>query len=322
MTLWPDGNIRTSLYALKPMSLQMTKQIRRLTTSDWRTKWLSKVPTWEELDALRRPFPIESLKQQDCILEIYTANIRHLQTGQEGVPWTGYYATYKGAKLAVSNCYGVWFEIEQCDNIWAAIRLAHISLNLQGNALDGINTRELIALGEPLPKSRVSSHTPSHASIYTKPERDEPMRIPTGRFIEMEQQPPWRPRGTEDDPFGINDLDSKSSYDKDMNICLKGIPPNKFEGDRAKTLSFLTQFKWFMLMNCQATIAQDPYMKAAFFLSLIDGPKVEGWTQRTYNWLDQVETDPSLLPFKMNAWQALKADFKWSFVDYTEHERA
>jgi hypothetical protein len=56
-----------------------------------------------------------------------------------------------------------------------------------------------------------------------------------------------------------------------------------------------------MLMNHQATIAQDPYMKAAFFLSLMDGPKVEGWMQCTYDWLDQVETDPSLLPFKMNA---------------------
>jgi hypothetical protein len=65
-----------------------------------------------------------------------------------------------------------------------------------------------------------------------------------------------------------------------------------------------------MLMNHRATIAQDPYMKAAFFLSLMDGPKVEGWTQHTYDWLDQVETDPSLLPFKMNAWQALEADFK------------
>jgi hypothetical protein len=75
-------------------------------------------------------------------------------------------------------------------------------------------------------------------------------------------------------------------------------------------------------MNCWATIAQDPYMKAAFFLSLMDGPKVEGWTQCTYDWLDQVKTDPSLLPFKMNAWQALEADFKQYFIDYAEHEWA
>jgi hypothetical protein len=77
-----------------------------------------------------------------------------------------------------------------------------------------------------------------------------------------------------------------------------------------------------MLMNHRATIAQDPYMKSAFFLSLMDGPKVEGWTQCTYDWLDQVEADPSQLPFKMSAWQALEADFKRSFVDYAEHECA
>jgi hypothetical protein len=77
-----------------------------------------------------------------------------------------------------------------------------------------------------------------------------------------------------------------------------------------------------MLMNRRTTIAQDPYMKSAFFLSLMDGPKVEGWTQRTYDWLDQVEADPSQLPFKMTAWQALEANFKCSFVDYAEHERA
>jgi hypothetical protein len=138
----------------------------------------------------------------------------------------------------------------------------------------------------------------------------------------MECQPPRKPQGTGDDLFGIDDLDSESSHPDDRNIHLEGIPPNKFEGDRAKTLSFLTQFKQFMLINCRATIVQDPYMKSAFFLSLMDGPKVEGWMQHTYNWLDQVEADPSQLPFKMTAWQALEADFKQSFIDYVEHEQA
>jgi hypothetical protein len=191
---------------------------------------------------------------------------------------------------------------------------------LQGNALDGINIWELIASGEPLPESQAPSRAPSHASIHTVPERDEPMRIPAGRSTKTEWQPLCRPRGTGDDPFGIDDLDSESSYDKDTNIHLEGIPSNKFEGDRVKTLPFLTQFKQFMLMNHWATNAQDPYMKAAFFLSLMDGPKVEGWTQHTYDWLDQVEADPSLLPFRMNAWQALETDFKKSFVNYAEHK--
>jgi hypothetical protein len=114
----------------------------------------------------------------------------------------------------------------------------------------------------------------------------------------------------------------ESSHPDNRNIHLEGIPPNKFEGDRAKTLPFLTQFKRFMLMNHCTTIVQDPYMKSAFFLSLMDGPKVERWTQCTYDWLNQVKADPSQLPFKMSAWQALKADFKQSFFDYMEHEHA
>jgi hypothetical protein len=114
----------------------------------------------------------------------------------------------------------------------------------------------------------------------------------------------------------------ESSHPDDRNVHLEGIPPNKFEGDRAKTLPFLTQFKWFMLMNHHATIVQDPYMKSAFFLSLMDGPKVEGWTQCTYDWLNQVKANPSQLPFKMTTWQALEANFKRSFVNYVEHECA
>jgi hypothetical protein len=67
-------------------------------------------------------------------------------------------------------------------------------------------------------------------------------------------------------------------------------------------------------------IAQDPYMKSAFFLSLMEGPKVKGWTQHMYDWLDQVKADPTMLPFKMMAWQVLEADFKQLFIDYAKHE--
>jgi Retrotransposon gag protein len=75
-------------------------------------------------------------------------------------------------------------------------------------------------------------------------------------------------------------------------------------------------------MNRNAAITHNPCVKAAFFLSLIEGPKVEGWIQCTYDWLNDVEANPSLLPFKMNAWQALEAKFKKAFIDYATHERA
>jgi len=60
-------------------------------------------------------------------------------------------------------------------------------------------------------------------------------------------------------------------------------------------MRFLTQFRRFMLMNNDATIARDPIKKCGYFLSLIEGPKVEGWTERMYEWLDAVHTNPHLL---------------------------
>jgi hypothetical protein len=270
--------------------------------------------------------PNEALEQNDYIPAWFTQNLKHLVMGQEQAPWTGYYTMYQGAKLAVSNIYGIWFKIQCCDNFWAAICPAWMNLNLQSEAMEGINIQELLDLGEPLPTShmpsRAPSHVPSQISIHSKPEKDEPMRILAGCLTEMECQPPWRPQGTGDNPFGINDLTSEASHPSDNNVCLEGIPPNKFKGDRAKTIPFLTQFKRFMLMNQCAVITQDPYMKSAFFLSLMKGPKVKGWMQCTYNWLNQVKANPTQLPFKMNAWQALKANFKQSFVNYAEHECA
>jgi len=56
---------------------------------------------------------------------------------------------FKGAKLAVSNMFGAWFEIKRRGNKWQAFRLAHINLHLQGQALSGLNTRALIETGEP-----------------------------------------------------------------------------------------------------------------------------------------------------------------------------
>ena len=74
-------------------------------------------------------------------------------------------------------------------------------------------------------------------------------------------------------------------------------------------------------MNREATIVCDPICQCAYFLSLMQGSKTDGWVQQTYDWLDKVENDPEKhLPFNMNVWQALEAKFKKSFINYAEHE--
>ena len=52
------------------------------------------------------------------------------------------------------------------------------------------------------------------------------------------------------------------------------------------------------------------------------GPKVDAWILRQYEWLDEIDDDPALLPHNMNAWQVLEVEFKQAFVDYAMHERA
>jgi hypothetical protein len=103
---------------------------------------------------------------------------------------------------------------------------------------------------------------------------------------------------------------------------LKGIPPTTFDGDRSCTIDFLTEFKSFMLMNDDARIAKNPIKRCSYFLSLVKGPNVKGWTKRQLDWLDIVCEDPTELPWHMTAWQVLEHEFRNTFVDYAKHERA
>ena len=77
-----------------------------------------------------------------------------------------------------------------------------------------------------------------------------------------------------------------------------------------------------MLMNDRATILCNPIKQCAYFLSLIEGSKVEGWTDRSYEWLDKVQNGKTTIPFGMTAWEVLECDFRNTFIDYAEHERA
>ena len=119
----------------------------------------------------------------------------------------------------------------------------------------------------------------------------------------------------------MGDLDKEEERPKG-NGRLEGNPPDCFTGDRNKTNKFLTQFKWFMLMNAGACIARNPMARCAYFLSLIDRPKVKGWVKQMYNWLDSVDQIPGLIPPGQNAWQVLKGKFKSAFVDYAENIHA
>jgi hypothetical protein len=132
-----------------------------------------------------------------------------------------------------------------------------------------------------------------------------------------------RPQGDGDDPYCLNDLTAAADEGKDKYIRLKGVLLEGYEGDQAETQNFLMQFKRYILMNQGAEIAKDPFKRCGLFLSLMKGPKVKGWVQRNYDWLDNAKTNPeTYVPHGMTPWQVLKQEFCNTFIDYMEHERA
>src|SRR5260221_3605574 len=103
--------------------------------------------------------------------------------------------------------------------------------------------------------------------------------------------------------------------------CLEGNPPDRFDGNRVRTRRFLLQFRQFMLMNDNTSISRNNIKKCTYFLSLIKGPKVEGWTERMYEWLDAAKDNPRVL-MGCSAWEYISREFLDVFVNYAESERA
>jgi hypothetical protein len=52
-------------------------------------------------------------KSTNRILASIAVNVQYIHSGTGEAPWDGYYALLRGAKVAVSNIYGVWFEIKR-----------------------------------------------------------------------------------------------------------------------------------------------------------------------------------------------------------------
>ena len=113
-----------------------------------------------------------------------------------------------------------------------------------------------------------------------------------------------------------------SKKTKATTFVLKEPPPHQFDGNCECMLQFLTQFKHFMLMNDSAMISCNLIKRCTYFLSLIEGSKVKGWTDHSYEWLDKVQNNRASIPFGMTAWEVLKHNFKNAFIDYVEHKCA
>jgi len=126
---------------------------------------------------------------------------------------------------------------------------------------------------------------------------------------------PGQPDGTGDDPMVLAAMQS-AGY-----LRLEGNPPDRFDSDRACTRRFLTQFCQFMLMNDGATIAQNDIKKCTYFLLLMGGPQVNGWSEMKYDWLDDIKKDPQQL-MGHSPWEVMMQDFLDAFTNHAECEQA
>ena len=147
-----------------------------------------------------------------------------------------------GAKIAVTNCYGVWFEFRLREHIFEAHRMARPTLNLQNDPMPGLSAKLLGETGEPLTQPPSRAHTPTPAPLVmtfdtiaaimtsqdppqtpyfdqeerADPESDEEMllcrsydAVAFSSNTAKGSHPPCCPRGTRDDPFTMGDLDEE-----------------------------------------------------------------------------------------------------------------
>jgi len=55
-------------------------------------------------------------------------------------------------------------------------------------------------------------------------------------------------------------------------------------------------------------------------MSLLNRPRVEGWVDSAFKWLEDIEDNPSLISVYSNPWKIMEKRFKEAFSNYTEQE--
>jgi hypothetical protein len=223
---------------------------------DWRNTYENSIKHESNPAKVWCPFPVRP-EINDTIPKKYTVNMEHILMETGHVPWSGYYTNYKHTRIALSNAWGIWFELKRRGNEVIAIRVARNSLKLLHLPVEGLDMRELIQLGEPIDATAPPScaQTPFQTPYNPpnvlrdepeeRPERDDDMCANVGQSTDTVCKPPrrptGRPRGNGNDPYGLDNLLDKPIGKN--NVRLEGIPPEKFTGERGQTIPFLTKFK-------------------------------------------------------------------------------
>ena len=97
--------------------------------------------------------------------------------------------------------------------------------------------------------------------------------------------------------------------------------PDKFDGDRTKTNTFLREFDILWNMNENNEMFQSPYLHINLALSLIRGPNVDDWVQAQIEELRRRLTPEGGFTWDQEIlWTNFRNTFTTAFTNTTERQ--
>jgi hypothetical protein len=103
---------------------------------------------------------------------------------------------------------------------------------------------------------------------------------------------------------------------------LVGNPPIIFTGDRSKAEQFITQWQLYEGVNITNTLMHNPYQRAMFFLTYIQGNLVNEWVKGVNAWLRTQVTTQGWATTDERLWNGVIGAFNRQYADVLEQEKA
>jgi hypothetical protein len=103
---------------------------------------------------------------------------------------------------------------------------------------------------------------------------------------------------------------------------LVGNPPVIFTGDRSKVEQFITQWQLYEGVNITNTLMCNPYQRAMFFLTYIQGALVNEWVKGVNAWLRTQVITQGWATTDEHLWNGVIRAFNRQYADVLEQEKA
>jgi hypothetical protein len=103
---------------------------------------------------------------------------------------------------------------------------------------------------------------------------------------------------------------------------LVGNPPIIFTRDRSKAEQFITQWQLYEGVNITNTLMHNPYQRAMFFLTYIQGNLVNEWVKGVNAWLCTQVINQGWATTDERLWNGVIGAFNRQYTDVLEQEKA